>query len=212
MKPGGLSPARPGACRSACRPRAASCRDCRSRSRRSRAFTSRHSSDRRAAASRSPSRAASLARAAIVSSTSRLNRPNWIPCSRPLTASAMRWPSATSKRAPAIAARIAPAISSPPYWVSSSAERALPAAACASRARCAASCGTCSPTAPSTENSASSSSGCSRTIWQRERIVGNSRPSECATRMKSVRAGGSSRLFSSALAALRCSCRRPGRR
>ena len=45
-------------------------------------------------------------------------------------------------------------------------------------------------------------SGDKRTVWQRERMVGSSRPGECDIRIKAVREGGSSRFFNSALAAL----------
>ena len=46
-------------------------------------------------------------------------------------------------------------------------------------------------------------SGVSARRRQRERIVGNNRPGLCATSTSSVRRGGSSRIFSSAFAALR---------
>ncbi len=154
-----------------------------------------------AAASGLPSRARSPARAAMPSSTSLLNRPNWIVCSRPLTASAMRCASATSKRCPASAARIAAGDLQPADTGSAGAPmRALPAAACASAARAAASAGSVL--------THGAQHGKQRLVVQRlqphdlaARADRRQQPARAnaTTRTNSVRAGGSSRLFSSAL-------------
>ena len=104
---------------------------------------------------------------------------NWIAWSRPRHASASRWLPATSRsRGRDQLVRAASAISSPPYSASMIASRTLPPAVPAApervgrRRRLA--------TAASAAVRSASPSGCSRTIWQRERMVGSSRPAHGA--------------------------------
>ena len=80
--------------------------------------------------------------------------------------------------------------------------RTLPPDRWASASRAGSSAGGGMSNCDSAEIRSAFSSGSSRTIWQRERMVGSRPPGACEIRMKTVRDGGSSRFLSSALAAL----------